>query len=312
MLDSQDPESIECEYFEEITSKIRAVFSELRDCLDEREKILIANINKIASKNKELRFMNEMIGDLTKIKEKYRSSSGDLDEKILTKIDKKMTNMSNMIDDMNNYKRKIGRNEDYEFLYEENELFDILNKIQGFGEIKKCSDYFFKWRKGPNYTLSCHNLIATKTSGGEEYNCNILGDIILPRNRINKWKIKLKKLTMTSMGDCDNNNFDGDILIGVAPANVDQNEKDLYFKAWTFLCGNSKISIPSGFYKDYIKDNRLKEGDIIEVIMNTINGELSFAINNVNYGVACRIPLNTELSPFVLIYGQEESIELLN
>ena len=71
MLDSQDPESIECEYFEEIISKIRAVFSELRDCLDEREKILIANINKIASKNKELRFMNEMIGDLTKIKDIY-------------------------------------------------------------------------------------------------------------------------------------------------------------------------------------------------------------------------------------------------
>ena len=46
--------------------------------------------------------------------------------------------------------------------------------------------------------------------------------------------------------------------------------------------------------------------------MNTINGELSFSINEVNFGIACRIPLDIELSPFVSIYNQGESIELLN
>ena len=46
--------------------------------------------------------------------------------------------------------------------------------------------------------------------------------------------------------------------------------------------------------------------------MNTINGELSFSINDINYGVACKIPLNIELSPFVLIRDKGESIELLN
>ena len=57
---------------------------------------------------------------------------------------------------------------------------------------------------------------------------------------------------------------------------------------------------------------KLKEGDIVEVIMNNITGELSFSANDINYGVACKIPLNIDLSPFVGIYVQGSSVELLN
>ena len=46
--------------------------------------------------------------------------------------------------------------------------------------------------------------------------------------------------------------------------------------------------------------------------MNTINGELSFSINAENYGVAWKISLDISLSPFVLIYYEGDSIELLN
>ena len=46
--------------------------------------------------------------------------------------------------------------------------------------------------------------------------------------------------------------------------------------------------------------------------MNTINGELSFSINGENYGVACKISLDISLSPFILIYYEGDSIELLN
>lgn len=249
--------------------------------------------------------MNEMVKDLIKFKDKYNSNTEDLDENFLTKIGKNMSNMTNIIEDIKNFK-KTKEKDEYDFSYEENELYDILNKIELFGDIKKCSDFLFKWKPGKNYSLSCYNLIATKTSGGEGYNCNILGDIVLPKNKISKWKIKLRKYGLSS-------NNDWDILIGVGPADMNQNEPDLYLKTWTFLCGNSKISIPSGYYKDYVKKNsKLKEGDIVEVIMNTINGELSFVVNGQNYGVACKVPLNKDLSPFVLIYDQGESIELLN
>ena len=46
--------------------------------------------------------------------------------------------------------------------------------------------------------------------------------------------------------------------------------------------------------------------------MNNINGELSFCVNEENYGVACKIPLDIDLSPVVIIYDQGNSIELLN
>ena len=46
--------------------------------------------------------------------------------------------------------------------------------------------------------------------------------------------------------------------------------------------------------------------------MNTINGELSFSINGENYGVVCKISLDISLSPFILIYYEGDSIELLN
>ena len=106
-----------------------------------------------------------------------------------------------------------------------------------------------------------------------------------------------------------------DILIGVGPSNLNQNEKDLYEKTWTFICGYSAISINSGsptyIYKNHINE-KLKEGDTVEVIMDNIKNELSFSINGTYYGVACKIPSDIDLSPFVLIHDQGESIELLN
>ena len=102
------------------------------------------------------------------------------------------------------------------------------------------------------------------------------------------------------------------ILIGVAPSNLDQSETDLYKKAWTFLCGNSCISIKSGKHTNYKETRRLNEGEIVEVIVNTKKGELSFAVGEKNYGVACEIPLDIDLSPFVFIYEKGDSIELLN
>ena len=81
----------------------------------------------------------------------------------------------------------------------------------------------------------------------------------------------------------------------------------------TFICGFSKVSIKSGSPTEYNgSKGKLKEWDIVEIIMNTKNGELSFGINNVNYGIACKIPLDIDLSPFIDIYNEGEEIELLN
>ena len=108
-----------------------------------------------------------------------------------------------------------------------------------------------------------------------------------------------------------NNNWD--ILIGVGPSDLNQNTKDLYSQTWTIICGYPAVSIKSGFSTCAFQNkSKVKEGDIVKVIVDLIKGELSFAVNDIFYGVGCNIPLDINLSPFVLIYDEGESIELIN
>ena len=44
----------------------------------------------------------------------------------------------------------------------------------------------FKWKNVLIYKLSQNNLIAIKESGGNSWNYSILGDFILPKNKIIK------------------------------------------------------------------------------------------------------------------------------
>ena len=95
-------------------------------------------------------------------------------------------------------------------IQKEDNFNDIITKINEYGEIINInmnSDIFqFKFKKGSNYTVSENGLILTKVSGGAYvWNCTIFGDKEIPKNKISKWKIKLK----------DTNH--GDIIIGIGP-----------------------------------------------------------------------------------------------
>ena len=297
-------EDKENKHFLELSNKIKDVFKKLRDCINEREKNLLNNLDKIMNKKNQIDFINKMINDLNKIKENYNKNKVGLEESYLIKMDKYISNLSNTIEDIVGCKKDLEINNEYKFIYEENTFNDILNKIQNLGTFKNLSDNLFKWKTGQNYTLSGNNLIATKTNGGSDHNCNILGDIVLPRNQISKWKVKLKKFSNPT-------SYDWNIIIGVGPSNLNQNDYEPYNKTWTFICGSSNISIKSGSPTNYKGKKKLKEGDIVEVIMNNITGELSFSANDINYGVACKIPLDIDLSPFVCLYVQGDSVELI-
>ena len=58
--------------------------------------------------------------------------------------------------------------------------------IKSFGALSDNSIYKFKFKEGINYTLSNNGLIATKTSGGDSWNCTIIGDKEIPKNKISK------------------------------------------------------------------------------------------------------------------------------
>ena len=163
--------------------------------------------------------------------------------------------------------------------------------------------YTFKWNNGSNYTLDDNKLVAEKTSGGNSWNCSILGDKPLPKNSVVSWKIKIKKFKLNSSNSWN-------ILIGVAPDNLAQKEENLYNNCWTFICGCSQLSIKSGSETKY-KTGKLKANDVVEVKMDTSKGNLSFAVNENDYGIACNITQKENLYPIVMIYDEGNSIELI-
>ena len=163
----------------------------------------------------------------------------------------------------------------------------------------------FKFKNGKNYSLSENGLVATKTSGGKEWNCIISGDRTIPKNKISKWKIKL--INFEFSGD-----FEYNILIGIGPE-IKENSLDFYKECWTFCCGTSQKVIKSTNPSKYLNNSgKLKEGDIIEVTLDRTSGNLSFAVNDFDYGIACsQIPKEDNLYPIIMLYYQNQKIELI-
>ena len=186
----------------------------------------------------------------------------------------------------------------------DDEINEVIEKIKKFGEIldKEESNFDFKFRPGNNYNVTNNGLVATKNNGGSNWNCTIFGDKEIPKNKISKWKIKIKADTKQSW----------DILIGIGPNNPN-NENSFYNKCWSFISSNSTLLLKNGTSINYNNHSgRLKKGDIVEVIVDRQLGNLSFAVNGSNYGIACSdIPKEDELYPTVLIYDQNLIIEIV-
>ena len=185
----------------------------------------------------------------------------------------------------------------------QNKKMFILNQEVLFKNQKE--DFSFCFRKGINYTLNKNGKIAEKTSGGNDWNCTIVGDIQIPKNKISRWKIKLKKFKIDKQTNTVNT------FIGIGPNNP-QNKRCFYNFCWTLSCGENKILSRNDELKFNNYPGNLKEGDIIEVIVDMSKGTLSFKINNIDYGLTCsNIPKNEELYPIVLINDINQMFEIL-
>ena len=269
------------------------------------EKINFVFLLKKIEKNKDLviKKLNERIKDLedgyygVKIlyENELQNKICQSFQKIRKELNKKELELFKKFEELNKKKHENLRLND-----------DFIKKINNIiSDIFISDDNFcFKWKYGPNYSLNENKLIATKTSGGSDYNCIILGDKSLPKNSIVSWKIKLKNFPSNIV------TTDWDMLIGIGPQNLNQNENTPYYICWTFMCANSKISIKSCFPTSY-KTGKLKTNDIVEVKMDTYKGILSFGVNGVDYGIACEdIPVDN-LCPVVIIRLETLSIELI-
>ena len=159
---------------------------------------------------------------------------------------------------------------------------------------------------GNNVSIKNDGLIAIKQSGGDQWNCVVMGNKDIPKNKISKWKIKINKNKNLSK------NYN-DIYIGVGPQIV---KGTLYDECWSIYSSssNSKVQLQmknkNSNYKNH--NESIKEGDIVEVIVDRKVGNLSFAVNDINYGIACsNIPKDGLLFPTVVLFEQGLSVEIV-
>ena len=161
------------------------------------------------------------------------------------------------------------------------------------------------------YTVSDQSPRVVVKTDENRYFCSPLGSVVLPHSRETPWSVKVLK---SKEGDCSN------IYVGIAPSDMNQNNDFSFNKCgWYFSCFDSTlVSGPPHKYmkKDYgprLQQDGwyVREGGTVGVVMDTAKGELSFILNGVNFGVAYDgIPLDKPLVPCVVLYHQDDSVEL--
>ena len=301
---------------EQLKIEIIKKFTQIRNSINEREDKLLAQIdnkyNEIFLKEDDnIIKKSEKLPNIIKISlekgklinEKWNNNENKLNSNIndclqIENSIKTINTLNENIEKYNNQRIKL------KFEDINDNLNIIIKNINEFGDIINDDEvYKFKFKKGKNYILNENCSIATKNEGDNRYNCTIIGDKEIPKNKISRWKIKLNKIYNN-----DNNN----IFIGIGPDNPN-NENDFYHQCWMIVCGNSKLLNRSSSYSDYNgHSERFKEGDVLEIIADRIKGQLSFVVNGINFGVAfTNIPKEDSLYPVIIMQYQNQTIELI-
>ena len=300
---------------EKLKLEISKIFTQIRNIINQREDELLLEVDNKYNNlyfnedfiNKNKNFPNKIKKSLEKgklISKEWNSNKIKLNSIIndCLEIENDIKNINNMDESIKKIKLKDDK---IQFLpSDEKELNEFLNNIKNFGEIS-ANILKFKFKPGQNYSISNNGLIATKNNGGDNWNCTIIGDKEIPKNKISEWKIKITNFQIT------NNTWN--ILIGIGPNNPN-NSMYFYGNCWSFICGENGLSLKSGSTTKYNNHEKksLKAGDIIKVIVDRKLGNLSFEINNENYGIACsNIPKDDILYPIVMIYNQGQIVEIV-
>ena len=94
-------------------------------------------------------------------------------------------------------------------------IFEVIKK---FGSILGINENIlnFRFTEGTNYKLTNNGKIATRNEK-RGFDCAIIGNRKIPKNKIIKWKLKI------------NSGFKKEYLIGIGPKSIN-NENNFYVK----------------------------------------------------------------------------------
>ena len=170
---------------------------------------------------------------------------------------------------------------------------------------KKCTDDIQENRR---YSVAPDNPKIIKKVGNEW--CTAISRAPLGANTITTWNLKV--LRSSRNGDLT--------YVGVAPFDIDQNVD--YNKkncGWYLHClyaslrsGPPHNEVHTSYGPDKGTGKYVRTGSNVGVVMDTTKGELSFAVDGVNYGVAYKgIPLDKPLVPCVLLGWKGDSVEIM-
>ena len=299
---------------EELKMKIINTFTKIRNLINEREDKLLLELDNIYDNtffNEDIIKKGEKIPNQIKtILEKGKTLGNEWDNnKLIDKINDCINienNIKNIIIINENIEKYSTKQFNIKFLPDNEQIDELSEKIKQFGEIMDEENNLlnFKFQSGENYKVTNNGLIATKI-GKNDWNCVIFGDKEVPKNKISKWKIKIiqdKK-----------NKGNSDIFIGIGPLLFKGNSH--FDECWSIYSHGNKIALK--MQKNQIlnynnhKEN-LKKDDIIEVIVDRKLGNLSFAINDINYGIACStIPKEDIFYPTIGLYETGLSVEIV-
>ena len=299
---------------EKLKLEVQNIFTKIRNALNEKEDDLLIQIDK--------EYDNLFINDnLVKESEKYPDKVNNSLEKGKN-IDNEWNNnkLSLMINDCinieNNIKNIFEIKEKIKYCNSkiieinfnpEKELPpEIIEYIKKFGEIlnSERNNLNFRFIPGNNYTINKNGLLAIKNNGGNSFNCLILGDKEIPKNKVSQWSIKINKNKNPEIGI--------DILIGIGPSKFKGRMQD---EVWCILANNlNNVGLRmKGKSLDYRYNKvQIKQDDIVTVIVDRIKGNLSFYLNDINLGIVCsNIPFNEELYPAIILYEQGQNVEVV-
>ena len=305
---------------EELKLKIQKIFTKIRNTLNDREDELLLDIDNQFNNI----FINEeIIRESEKMPNKVKMSleKGKLIDNEWNNNNKLNSLINDCINIENNIKEikiineninkcNLNKNEKFRFSPEENEINAFLEKIKTFGKIYH--NYKYKLRKCPKnisenrkYEIKGENeniLIKTGTDG------NWMGTICekeLEKEGEHKWKIKILKTT-------NNKN----IMVGIASNDFDINSSTFNTCGYYLYCYSaySNPVLYSGPPYNYSckSTNLNKVKDEIIIIMNMNKRSLKFIIDNEDKGDSyTNIPIDKQIYPAILIYDQNDSIEII-